>query len=645
MIARRLFSVVAIVTVVSLLALGGFTSAGQGASPLSLEGTFTIVWGDGQVAGQTVTEYFLTISPSDTIRLQISDQAITELGGVLDLNQKRVVVRGSWLGGETPVQVQAISLAKGVTQSTTGVYGAQPWISILCKFSDYAGEPRAKSYFEGMYASVYPGLDNFWRQNSYNLVNLGGSSVAGWYVLPHERAYYVYNNELDIGRAAADCTGVANPYVNFSPYVGINLMFNADLDGYAWGGSWYGCLDGVCKYWRTTWEPPWGYENIGVIAHETGHGFGLPHSEGPCQQVYDNRWDVMSDVWSNGTDPVYGTLGQHTISYHKELLGWLSSSQVYTAGLGTLKTITLEKLALPQTNNYLGAVIPIDGQANHFYTLEVRQPSADPLDYDKWLPGFAVIIHVVTLGQLEPAIVIDQYPDCNTSDAGTMFTPGEVFTDSAHGISVTIDYSTSTGYVVTINNQFDPLQSLAISGPKVGSIGESLAFTASIMPVNAVTPITYTWEASDLAPVEHSSGVIDTIDLSWEEVGTKTITVTASNADGTLVDIYQTTIKNGIPPAGVILSGPEVSYLGTSSTFIAEVNPITVTLPITYVWTIDGSEVITHSGDVDDALEVTWTSLGLHQVNISAANKGGSSSDDLTIMIYWGFYLPWCSRN
>ncbi len=638
---------VTIVTISSLLVLGGFTRPGLGASPLSLEGIFTILWGDGPRSGKSVTEYFLTIGPSDAIQLEISDEAMAELGGVLDLNQKRVVVQGTWLGGETAMQVHAISLAKGVNRGNAGVYGSQPWVSILCKFSDYTDEPRAKPYFEGMYSSVYPGLDNFWRQNSYNLVNLAGSSVAGWYVLPHERAYYVdYYNGLDSNRAAADCTGVANPYVNFSLYVGLNLMFNADLDGYAWGGTWPGCLDGVCKYWRTTWEPPWGYESIGVIAHETGHGFGLPHSEGPCRQVYDNRWDVMSDVWSNGTDPVYGTLGQHTISYHKELLGWLTSGQVYTGELETLKTITLEKLALPQTNNYLGAVIPIDGQSNHFYTLEVRQPSGNPLDYDKWLPGFAVIIHEVTLGQLEPAIVIDdQEGDCNTADAGAMFTSGEVFTDAAHGILVTIDYSTSTGYVVTINNHFEPLLSLAISGPEMGSIGESLAFTATIMPVNAATPITYKWEASDLAPVEHSSGVTDTIDLTWDEVGTKSITVTATNADGTLMDIYHSTIKNGTPPAGVTLNGPEVSYIGSSSIFIAQVNPITVTLPITYVWTIDGSQVITHSGDVDDSLELAWTSLGLHQVNVSAANKNGSASDDFTIMIYRGFYLPWCSRE
>ncbi len=644
---RRLFFLVNIVTVITMLVQGGYTHAGQGASPARLEGTFAILWGDsGQAGGVTSTRYFLAATSSNIIQLVISDAELASAGGAPGLNQTRVVVQGAWLRSETTLQVQSISLAEGVNKGTDGVYGPQPWVSILCKFSNYSDEPRDKAYFEGMYSSVYPGIDNFWRQNSYNLANLEGSSVVGWFVLPHIRDYYVPpGGQLDWGKAAADCTGVADPFIDFSPYVGINLMFNYELDNFAWGGGWYLCLDGHCKVWRMTWEPPWGYENIGVIAHETGHGFGLPHSEGPCQGVYDNRWDVMSDVWSNGTDPVYGTLGQHTTSYHKELLGWLTSSQVFTATVGTLETITLEKLALPQTDNYLGAVIPIDGLRDQFYTLEVRKPTADPLDYDKWLPGFAVIIHKVTLGEPEPAMVIDVDGGCNTGDAGAMFIVGEVFNDELNGITVSIDSSTSTGYVVTINNRFKPMQSLAINGPSLGTIGQSLAFTATVSPADATTPITYTWEASDLAPVEHLGGVIDQIDLTWEDVGTKTITVTATNAGGMLVDSQQIVVSSQLAPAEVEISGPEVGYVGSSSTFIAQVNPITATLPITYVWTIDGGEAITHTGDSDDAMDVNWTSPGMHQIHVSAANLAGSTSDDWTISIYVRLYLPLSQRN
>jgi hypothetical protein len=165
----------------------------------------------------------------------------------------------------------------------------------------------------------------------------------------------------------------------------LNLMFNFDwLHGVAMGGGWYGTIDGGSQVWSTTWEPPWGYADISVIQHEMGHGFGLPHSSGDYGNVYDNAWDVMSSDRYNcaaSTDPVYGCVAQHTISYHKDMLGWIPASEKYTHAGGPA-TITLEQLALPLTTNYKMAQIPIGGSGTHFYTLEARRLTG----YDKKLP-------------------------------------------------------------------------------------------------------------------------------------------------------------------------------------------------------------------------------------------------------------------
>ena len=225
------------------------------------------------------------------------------------------------------------------------------------------------------------------------------------------------------------------------------MMFNDDLDGYAWGGGQYMTLDGISKYWPMTWEPPWGYESITVISHEMGHAFGLPHSSGTYGQTYDNQWDVMSDTWSNqnrSTDPTYGVLAQHTISYHKDKLGWIPAAKKYTASGNA--TITLEQLALPQTGNYLMAQIPIAGSNTHFYTVEVRRQTG----YDIKLPGQAVIIHEVDTTRLRPANVIDADGNGNTGDAGGMWTVGERFADATHGIYVNVLSATATGFQVSI---------------------------------------------------------------------------------------------------------------------------------------------------------------------------------------------------
>jgi hypothetical protein len=629
---RRFFFVFNIIAVLSLLIQGGFVRARGAASNVIIEGTFITIWGDGLPGfGEQSMSYFLSNTGNDNIQLVINSDLMTSVGGPMRLNRQVIIVQGAWLELGTVLQVQTITFAEGEPRGPEGVYGPQPWVSILCKFSDYTDEPKDINYFMGMYSSDYPGLDHYWRQQSYDLANLEGSGAFGWYVLPYPRDHYVPGGNLDFEAAAHDCTTAADPYVDFTPYVGINMMFNAVLDCCAWGGSWYLCLDGICQNWRMTWEPPWGYENIGVIAHETGHGFGLPHSLGNCQQGYDNRWDVLSDVWSNGPDPIYGTMGQHTISYHKEMLGWITPEQIYTASVGTVGTVTLERLALPQTGNYLGVRIPIKGSLGYFYTLEVRQPTDNLIDYDKWLPGFAVIIHEVAVNRPEPAVVIDQDGDCNTADAGAMFTPGETYSDPVNGIYVSIDSATETGYVVTIRNQFTLMDSVEIAGVNQGYIGESIPFTATVSPIDSTTPITYTWEATGLPPLTHTGEIVDRVDFSWEETGRKAITVTASNDGGTVVDTYSIDIVPIVPI--VSISGPAYSSVGLENIFTATIIPTDIILPITYIWQASGQVPITHTDGISDAVSYIWDLPGTQTITVTAMNIHGSTTDTFSLPV------------
>src|SRR5262245_22805952 len=73
------------------------------------------------------------------------------------------------------------------TQAAT-VSGTQKWLTILCKFQDVAAEPKAKLYFEQLYTHTR-GLDAYWREVSYNAINLTGSTVVGWLPLPHSLSY------------------------------------------------------------------------------------------------------------------------------------------------------------------------------------------------------------------------------------------------------------------------------------------------------------------------------------------------------------------------------------------------------------------------------------------------------------------------
>ncbi|HSJ54050.1 MAG TPA: PKD domain-containing protein [Anaerolineae bacterium] len=428
-----------------------------------------IVWGDpapeSTEAGRTL--YHLITDDGRQVQLLLDEAPARLRERLLDLNKRRVAVQGQPSGAATrgasaPVLVQAIELlpepeSAVEAAAVEGVDGSQPWVSLMCKFADVPDEPRSLSYFQGMYASTFPGEDHYWREVSYGAIDLLGSAALGWYTLPRPWSYYVYDSDgdgtvnLDHARAATDCIAAADPDVYYPAFVGINLMFNASLDCCAWGGGWYLDLDGVAKGYHITWEPPWGYENVTVISHEMGHGFGLPHSSGDYGQVYDNQWDVMSDTWANCasvTDPTYGCVGQDTISYHLDRLGWIAPARKAVVERGNQVSITLEQIDQPQTGGYLMAQVPVDNLLTHFFTVEARRK----VGYDYKLPGEGVIIHEVITGQPEPAHVVDADLNWNTGDAGAIWSVGETFTDPGSGIWVRVNAATATGWVVTVHN-------------------------------------------------------------------------------------------------------------------------------------------------------------------------------------------------
>ena len=456
---------------VLLVALGVAISGAATDGVTVLTGTLGAVWGDPapEEGNGSRLDWWLFADDGETVLLDLGDELARTLGGPTRLNGRRARV---WLDAdqrEGARRVAALTVLPGGGEAGRDLTGPQPWVSLLCKFSNVSAEPKNLAYFQGMFANVPGRLDHYWRELSYNAINVVGSTAVNWVVLPEQQTHYVPtpgqgcldgnpDNDADLGALFADCTAAADPYVDFSNggtggFVGVNLMFNADLDGCAWGGGWGATLDGVSKVWSVTWEPPWGYENISVMAHEQGHGFGLPHSNNWDDDgwPYDHSWDVMSDSWNYaGWDPTYGTLGKHTIAWHKDLLGWIPANQkLVVAGAGQY-TITVDDLALATTANYRMAEIPVASGFDS-WTVDVRERSGL---YDAELPGDAVIIHQVDQGRDEPAwcYYAAVPPDDESDNEGSMWREGETFEDAANQIQVTVDAATANGFQVTIRS-------------------------------------------------------------------------------------------------------------------------------------------------------------------------------------------------
>ena len=438
----------------------------------TIEGVLTLVWGDGSPeAPQSIGPFpWITNDSGDSVELLLDEEQVAALGGLLALNGRRVVVHGSWTSRPATASsgfvlaVRTISIPDAAApDAIAAVTGSQPWVSIMCKFADRSAEPKNLAYFQNMYRSSYPGLDHYWRELSYDNINVIGSSAHGWYTLPNNREYYVPGGNADLNRLFNDCYAVADPDVNFSSYVGINLMFNDTIGDYAWGGT--------RGSWRVTWEPPWGYGNITVMSHEMGHGFGLPHSCYNPASVYDNGWDVMSDTWSYSvSDPTYGQVGQHTITHHKDtLLGWLRAPERVTVNSGGSTTTVLERIALPYAPGPKMVKVPIGGSSTHFYTVEARRRAG----YDMGTPTDAVIIH-----EVDTSRSIDAYVQGTNGGYGAVWSPGELFRDAANDIGIAVTANAGSGFDVAVGSG----SPMAASHPEI----DSRAPAGTVSNVNGV---------------------------------------------------------------------------------------------------------------------------------------------------------------
>jgi hypothetical protein len=436
----------AIFTVV-MLAFSGSALSGDHALVDAewLEGTLLIAWGTAQSSEVATTSVAATLRHRDgsLTDLELSAGQLQSLGGPMEASGAPVRALLADTEGIDKLPVRPLEIQRTGRKNTgTEASGSYPYVSLMCRFPDISLPPEGLSYFQNMYSNVFPGLDHYWRAQSYGMVDVVGSNAAGWFAMPHNRSHYTdmisgSNYSTMLSALYADCTGAASGSVNLGDYVGTNLMFNETFGPYAWGG-WGG----------VTWEPPWGWRNIAVIGHEMGHAFGLPHSNNADgdSSPYDNPWDVMSNSWGSALgDPTYGTVGKHTITYHKDRLGWIPAARQGVVSSAGYYTFDIDHLTLAETSNLHMVEVQIPGSSG-FYTVEVR----DRVGYDGNLEGFAVILHEVNLGRQEPAWLVDPDFTNNGSGPAVMWLPGECFEDTGNEILICVDSVTTEGYRVDI---------------------------------------------------------------------------------------------------------------------------------------------------------------------------------------------------
>ena len=335
-----------------------------------------------------------------------------------------------------------------------GLNGPQAYIVILCRFADMPDvTPQNKGWVQTLMGSAFPGMDHYWREASYGAMDLSGSVVVGWYELPQPKSYYTSPQV-----ALEGCTAVADDDIYFPDFDGILLYFNDQMLFPGQAGGMFLQRDGQNKAYKVIWL---GLDGVGesahsTLAHELGHTFGLPHTTGV---------GIMNG-WFGSIDPEYGQIAVHPNAYHKDLLGWIPGGRKFVVDPGTSVSLILERLALPQSDDYLMAQIPIGASEIESYIVEARRFAG----YDQGpFMGEGVLIHKV---HWPPCVGLNYFASeimLNPDTSMIWWRPGETFVDSVNQVTIRVEAATATGYALTIDHLPDLVHKLYL--PLLQSFG------------------------------------------------------------------------------------------------------------------------------------------------------------------------------
>lgn len=246
---------------------------------------------------------------------------------------------------------------------------------VLCMFSDHAVGVNTRDSIDydvlfnrvGGDATLAPtgSVRDLYLENSYGALTLE-STVTAWVTLPNTEAYYANNNN-GLGTYPQNAQGMVEDALNLIDPVIDFSQFDDDGDGYidaiGFIHSGYGAETGggdgnwIWSHRWSLWALPtgewrsdekvkvydyhtepalWGRSGteivrFGVIAHETGHFFGLPDlydTDGSGSGI--GSWGMMANSWGFDNTQLHPP---HFSAWSKIELGWATPTVITSPGL------------------------------------------------------------------------------------------------------------------------------------------------------------------------------------------------------------------------------------------------------------------------------------------------------------------------
>ena len=314
-------------------------------TPLSAQNRFTVVkgrlaisWGD-MLDGTKLEAYAVNGEDGHTYQL--------------DLNE----TQKAQLGYESGVQVQIELPVNADTDKITTVNS----VSLLNSSTTQNAHPAALQDSPRRYQNILctsPGTKKFPHDPAYYQELIGAGSLfwdrtarvkfesytTSWVSLDQPIASFlttdISGTVIPLFQPLAEaCIRAAHGQIRDSGVDGINFFFSENIGCCAWGGQIDVDLGQGVRRYANTFMPPW-VDLLATLGHELGHSIGLPHSGGVGGKAYGNRFDLMSDLWTDcarATDAKWGCMPQGTIFPQLVKLGAIDPTRYKTFSSPTEK--------------------------------------------------------------------------------------------------------------------------------------------------------------------------------------------------------------------------------------------------------------------------------------------------------------------
>jgi hypothetical protein len=358
----------------------------------------------------------------------------------------RVRVRGVRTNGVLALQSGGDSV-QVLSSALSNTLGEQRTLVILVNFRNNNSQPYTVDFANNV---VFGTTSNFFLENSYQQTYLSGV-IKGWYTIdmdsPMNAATCDYSLISSLADQAASNAGV--------------VLSNYSRKVYAFpqtGCGWWG-LGSVGGSPSRAWIN--GSLELGVAAHELGHGLGLYHSHsldcGPTAVIGSS---CATNEYGDIVDMMGASHSAHYNAFQKERLGWLNagaSPPITTVSSdGTYLLETYQSVGSgPKALKISKSIDPITGKQTWYY-IESRQA----IGFDGFLANEpsqnvlnGVLVHTGTEANGNSGYLLDMTPA--TPVYYWWYDPalvvGQSFADPDTGVTMTTDWANGTGASVTVS--------------------------------------------------------------------------------------------------------------------------------------------------------------------------------------------------